>query len=654
MKRIITLFAVLFVFVGAMNAKTVVVDYNFNDGDKTGLGIYDVDKLTPSDFMQQIGFASGTTWILIKDSNTSTDMFVGSTSQYRPAGQANDWMVLPATAITSNGFRLDWKSQAFYANKRDGLKVFISTEGGRPEDFPTTPVWEVAEEEIGATEDYFEGEFISHSISLDEYVGETIYIAFVNQSYDKSLLCIDDIQVVREDGDFSIDMKMGNVVYEQEELTFTAEVYNYELAQLNKLYVELSYNGNKVTETIDNLNIVKGESAEFTLSHKAPIAYNETIEYHITATADGVSSTIAEYISSVSNVFRRRVVIEDHTGVWCDNCPAGIWALDSLKEVAPDNFAPISVQNNNGVPNPSLVVENYDAGLSAAGCMSFPSGWVNRTYVSHPWGNGQYNFEDENSWVSLFDKVMSETPEAGVKVEAYFNADKTWVTARAVVRTAETKENLDWRVIFVLTEDSVTGFYQNNKYSGMSQWVGGWQTKPRNVSMVFNDIARGIYPSFYGEKGSLPATIQEGDVVEYNYGIYLPYETVVYDKTGASKTYQVIQNADKLNLIAMVVDGETKQVINADMIRITDAPESVEGVVSETLQVKAFAENGVVTINTLSGENLTATLVAVDGRVLARQSARTSVKLDVAGYRGVALVEVVSNGKSVVKKVVIR
>lgn len=654
MKRIITLFSTLILVIGVVYAQTVVREYNFNDGQKDGINIYDVDNLMPSDFMQQVGFSQGTTWILIKDTNTSTDMFVGSTSQYRPAGQANDWMVLPATAITSEGFRLDWKSQAFYANKRDGLKVFISTQGGNPQDFPTTPVWEIAEEEIGATEDYFEGEFISHSISLDGYVGETIYIAFVNQSYDKSLICVDDIKVYREDGDFSIDINLDNVVYDQEELTFSGVVKNHELALLDALNIELSYDGNTVSEDITNLNLAKGESAEFTLSHKVSAAYNKTLNYRVVATAEGVSSTVAEYVSSVINTFTRRVVIEDHTGVWCDNCPAGIWALDSLKEVAPDNFAPISVQNNNGIPNPSLVVDEYDAGLSGAGCMAFPSGWINRTYVSHPWGNGQYNFEDEKSWVSLFNKEMSELPEAGVELEAYFNADKSWVNARVMVRTAETKENVDWRVIFVLTEDSVTGFYQNNRYSGMSQWVGGWQNKPRNVSMIFNDIARGIYPSFYGEKGSLPSTIQEGDVIEYNYGICLPYETVVVDKVGNAKSYQVIQNADKLNLIAMVVDATTDRVINADMIHITDAPEAIEGVESDALQVKVVVENEHVVVEAPQGEEMEAMLISLDGRIIARSSSSTIATLDTAGYRGVALVEVISRGKAVVKKVVIR
>lgn len=647
MKNLFTLILATILSTSVM-AQNTLVEYDFNDGDKAGLSIYDVDKFTPTSFMQSIGFAAGTTWILIKDSNESTDMFLGSTSQYLPADRANDWLVLPATQITGKGYILEWKSQAFMAAKRDGLKVFISTQGGAPEDFPSTPVWEIEEESIGKTEDYFEGEFIQHSISLDEYVGQNIYIAFVNQSYDKSLLCIDDIKVYRNE-DFAVTSNLGRIINDAEEITFAGNITNFNIDKIDEVAITLSYDDVKVTENFTGLNLAKGESATFEMEHKAPISINKTLNYTLTAT---VGDKTTDYISSVSNYFKRRVVIEDHTGLWCSNCPAGIWGLDSLKEVAPDNIAPIAVQNNNGVPNPKLVNDAYDAGLSGAGATAFPTGWVNRTYIQHPWGNGSYNFEDKNSWISLFNEIMKEAPEAGIKVTAYFNEDKTWATARATVRTAELKENLDWRVIFVLTEDGVEGFYQSNTYTGLKTWVGGWQSKPKSVSLVLNDIARGIYPSFYGEEGSLPSTINAGEEVEYSYGICLPRETV--DKKGDK--VEIIQHLDQLNLIAMVVDGKTKRVINSEMVRITNAPEGIEGVRAEgnNLQVKTIVEPESVTIKTPINDKITANLIAIDGRIISTAQGRSTLSLDTNGYKGIALVQVIANGTVHTVKVALR
>lgn len=648
MKNLFTLILATIFSVSGAVSQTVLVDYDFNNGDKTGITIYDVDNLAPTSLMQSIGFAPGVTWIFVKDTNESTDMFVGSTSQYLPAGQANDWLVLPATLISSKGFVLEWKSQAFLANKRDGLKVYISTEGGLPENFPTTPVWEIEEEEIGATEDYFEGEFIAHSLSLDEYVGKNIYIAFVNQSNDKSLLCIDDIKVSRED-DFAIKSDLGLVVYEADEVTFSGTITNHKLDKIDEVDITLSYNDVEITETLTGLNLTAGESASFEMEHKVPISINKTLNYTLKAS---IGDKTAEFISTITNYFKRRVVIEDHTGLWCSNCPAGIWGLDSLKEVAPENIAPISVQNNNGIPNPKLVVDAYDAGLSGAGATAYPQGWVDRTYIQHPWGNGTSNFKDPNSWISLFDQLMKVTPEAGVKATGYFNNDKTWAMARATVRTAELKEDLDWRIIFVITEDSLNGFYQNNTYTGMKMWIGGWQNKPRNAEVTLNDIARGIYPSFYGEKGSLPATIDVGETVEYSYNIKLPTEAL--DKNG--EVVKIIQNFDNLNLIAMLVDGKTNRVINSDMIRITEAPEAVEGVKNSdnTLHVKTIIENGTLTVSTLCNDDITASLIAVDGRLLATAQGKGSVKLNTTDYQGVALVQVVANGIVKVEKIVVR
>ncbi len=652
MKKLFTFFTALVLSCVAVSAQTLV-EYNFNDGNKEGLAIYDVDNYTPTSFMQSVGFVPGYTWILIKDSNTSTDMFLGSTSAYLPAGQANDWLVLPETLISGEGFKLEWKSQAFMANKRDGLKVFISTEGGNPGDFPTQPVWEVAEEEIGATEDYFENEFISHEISLDEYVGKRIYIAFVNQSYDKSLLCIDDIKVSRN-APFSIDVAVAGVVEEQDEITFSGTINNWRVDKIEQVDFILQYKGGEYTESLGGLNLAPGESAAFTLEHKAPIALNETLEYSIIASTYNAASSadasniITQYTSSVTNTFHRYVVIEDHTGLWCSNCPSGYWALDSIKHVAPNNIAPITVQNNQGVNNPRLIVEEYDAGLSGAGLTAFPSGWVNRTYIQHPWGNGEYGFEDENSWVSLFEKEMAIVPQAGVVAQGTIGEDGKTLNAVAKVRTSENKDNLDWRVIYVVTEDSVKGFYQNNDLSGKNMWLGGWESRPRNASIVIDDLARGIYPSFYGEKGSLPAAMVAGEETTCTMDITLPLSTV----NSKGETVEIIQNICNLNLIVMVVDGTTNRVVNANKVRIA-VPEAVNDV-KEGMGANIYTEAGSVRVVACDNAMLAATLYTVDGRVLAAAQGNQEILLHTAGYRGVAIVRVENGSDVVVRKVVLR
>ena len=150
----------------------------------------------------------------------------------------------------------------------------------------------------------------------------------------------------------------------------------------------------------------------------------------------------------------------------------------------------------------------------------------------------------------------------------------------------------------------------------------------------------------------MPTTINVGEVAEYSYGISLPIESV--NKKG--EVTKIIQNFDNLNLIAMLVDGKTKRVINSDMVRITEVPEAVEGVKNndDDLYVKAIVGEGTLAVSTLGNEPIAVTLVAIDGRVLAVAQGNGSVNLDTTGYQGVALVQVVANGVVKVEKVVIR
>lgn len=120
--------------------------------------------------------------------------FAGATSAYNPAGAADAWLVTKAIEIPDSGYVLSWKSEALNLNKRDGLQVYISERGGNPETDFGEPVWQIDEEQAGPTES-IDGEWQEHSLPLDSYAGKTIYVAFVNRSTDKSIICLDDVMI---------------------------------------------------------------------------------------------------------------------------------------------------------------------------------------------------------------------------------------------------------------------------------------------------------------------------------------------------------------------------------------------------------------------------------------------------------------------------
>jgi hypothetical protein len=107
----------------------------------------------------------------------STDGFMVSTSWYTTADTSNDWLISPAVTPTTGSWLL-FDAVTPDANFPDGYQVKISNSPS-PSSFTAAPVLTVAAEGQSWT---------TRAINLSAYVGQTIYIAFVNNSFDKYLL----------------------------------------------------------------------------------------------------------------------------------------------------------------------------------------------------------------------------------------------------------------------------------------------------------------------------------------------------------------------------------------------------------------------------------------------------------------------------------
>ena len=138
------------------------------------------------------------------------------------------WLVLPPLEIGNDSYTLSWKSAPFQLPRyMDGYKVLVSTGENFPDEFtdtlyvaaqmtattgdgniPTLDNFEFSEGYIHANSlmdenywDYFEdstllhGILEPHSVSLADFSGETIYIAFLHDADDDYFLAVDDILV---------------------------------------------------------------------------------------------------------------------------------------------------------------------------------------------------------------------------------------------------------------------------------------------------------------------------------------------------------------------------------------------------------------------------------------------------------------------------
>ncbi len=119
------------------------------------------------------------------------DFCIVSTSFYEPDGASNDWLISPEITIPSDGqYYLIWDARTpGTGNYSDGYKLKLSpTAGNTINDF-TVELLNVPAEEF---------EWNTRVISLANYQGQTIRLAWVNQSFDKSFVLIDNIFIQTE------------------------------------------------------------------------------------------------------------------------------------------------------------------------------------------------------------------------------------------------------------------------------------------------------------------------------------------------------------------------------------------------------------------------------------------------------------------------
>ncbi|MPM06372.1 hypothetical protein SDC9_52671 [bioreactor metagenome] len=156
----------------------------------SGWLLVNVDNLTPASSVAYVNEA----WERREDfANNVTDSCAFSTSWYSPAGTADDWMWTPPIGPLPVNCRLKWNGVAYDVSYLDGYEVRIMTVA------PTGSTGVIGNMVTNSTVLYSttaeSNSWTAHEVSLGSYAGQTVYIGFRNNSYDKFLLLIDDIVV---------------------------------------------------------------------------------------------------------------------------------------------------------------------------------------------------------------------------------------------------------------------------------------------------------------------------------------------------------------------------------------------------------------------------------------------------------------------------
>ena len=635
-------------------------DFNDPSNSMVRYLLYEGDHNTPSSAMQKLGFdADNSPWIfVISEDESSSDYCAASTSMYNPSGKSDDWMAIPRLSIENADYYLSFDVQSYYKSKADRLKVMVLEDDAVYSNF-TTELYEkfkangkvIYDEQLtpGESEEGLSGDWTHVEKSLSDYAGKNIYIAFVNENDNQSMIFLDNLKVYYK-GDF-------NFVPNVESTQINKESTN--VGVIVKVTSDKTYNSINATLTSEDGSfksthtdtpskpITSAENYSFTFPDKMPLTVGAQNKYTISIDLGGTVYSQTNTISNLAFETTKHVVIEESTGQQCKNCPQGILAMENLEKLYGEQIIPIAIHSSI-IGTDQFAYENYNTYF---GITAQPMGLVNRIdtlyapmYVD---GSEQYHFdspEGNNTFYDIAQREFGNYAVADVSIDkAVYDAASKNIQIAGNVNYALNMNSLNHNIAFVVLEDGLEGPQLNGFYV-LDQPIFGEFGKGgkygSSVAMVtFNDVARKVpNDNFAGESGIIPVSVTAGQPVSYNKIFSMP---------------ENVTNWDNAKVVVMLLDANTERVLNAARLKLTAGTAGINDAVVSENGINISGENGLISVN--GGNDLNVTVYDVSGSVIGNvNSTSGAVKVSTGGKKGLFIVKATSNGVSVVKKVIVK
>lgn len=635
-------------------------DFNDPSNSMVSYLLYEGDHNTPSSAMQNLGFdADNSPWIfVIREDESSSDYCAASTSMYNPSGKSDDWMAIPRLSIENADYYLSFDVQSYYNSKADRLKVMVLEDDAVYSNF-TTELYEkfkangkvIYDEQLtpGESEEGLSGDWTHVEKSLSDYAGKNIYIAFVNENENQSMIFLDNLKVYYK-GDF-------NFVPNVESTQINKESTN--VGVIVKVTSDKTYNAINATLTSEDGSfkstytdtpskpITSEENYSFTFPDKMPLTVGAQNKYTISIDLGGTVYSQTNTISNLAFETTKHVVIEESTGQQCKNCPQGILAMENLEKLYGEQIIPIAIHSSI-IGTDQFAYENYNTYF---GITAQPMGLVNRIdtlyapmYVD---GSEQYHFdspEGNNTFYDIAQREFADYAIADVSIDkAVYDATNKNVQITGNVNYALNMNSLNHNIAFVVLEDGLSGPQLNGFYVLDQAIFGDFGKGGKYGSSVavvtFNDVARKVPDdNFAGESGIIPVSVTAGQPVSYNKIFSLP---------------ENVTNWDNAKVVVMLLDANTERVLNAARLKLTAGTAGINDAVVSENGINISGENGLISVN--GGNDLNVTVYDVSGSVINNvNSATGAVKVSTSGKKGLFIVKATSNGVSVVKKVIVK
>lgn len=636
----------------------------FDDFDDPAVSLknfmrYEGDHLTPCAEMKRWTFdADNQPWnFTIRENDTSTNYYAVSHSMYTPAGQSDDWLIIPQLTIPDAYTNLTFKAQSYLEDKHDTLRVVVWPQDENISYFGDNRIAKMKAGgdvytyalNIGDTEQGLDGEFTDYTINLAKYAGKKVYIAFWNHNTDQSAIFLDSV-MVRRNLKYLMSLNSAASVVRKTEQTIsgTLTVNSDNDVYHNVTLTLCDADGNVVdTYSKSGLSLKKNDKVAFAFSKPLPLTIGVSNAYTIKVQLDDYSDVVKSSIKSLTFEPVKRVVLEEMTGFTCQYCPEGLVAIEHLKKLYGDRFIPVSIHTYTGDP--------YGTGLYSytqyLGLTTAPSAIIQRDgHISAPLtqnDEGDYTFYSDGGYL-WSDKVAAELNKPAdyeISVPSIVHNESTnKLDLTLTLRAALNLKNQYVNIFAVAMEDSIVYTQQNalRVYDDpiFGEWGKGGAYAYAEVDNVSeDDVVRSYWgSSFSGSNAGFPQSFTAGE--DYSVDLSLSYPDQVYEKKNGK-------------IVFMAFDGNTNALINAVLVKMGDIQTTgISDTQTDGNDVKVSAANGTVTVKAASA--VTVSLYTHAGQLLGQASGNREACINVSGYHGPVIVKAVNGSTVTTQKVILK
>ncbi|MBD5355869.1 MAG: Omp28-related outer membrane protein [Bacteroides sp.] len=467
-------------------------------------------------------------------------------------------------------------------------------------------------------------EWHTRILSLEQFAGKEISVTFVCRSVNKYMLALQNIFAGEFDSHewvaYDTTPRYASV---SEGMAATGSILNVGAEMENAVIMcrvgdeELSYEIGETWAT--------GETRDY--NFELPLNLNEVTSYSL-----GIQDNEGNFTPVVSSDvfashFVRNLVVDEGTGMWCNNCPEGILELENLKREYGENIIELSCHVND-----VFALDNY---------------WANLQFYAVPYMMLNRNRSTSDTSSKSFTKEYTSSTLAEILLASSVSEERNEVEIEATCHFAEAFDNSDgrYRIGYTLTGDIFSpdnqNYYQQNNltFNRGKQYYILPSLIPCTLARFDNVVLDEAF-AFSGIEGSLPENIEAMADYTTSFKVTLPH---------------LAEQAENVRVVAYVLNTETGEIMNAAASPVNNS--NGIGYISDNtidgnISVKITPDRKCIIHGLANDEKVRITVVDAAGRIFDSVEA-TSSALEATSLKlpeGIAIVTLRTPTQTVITK----